>query len=71
MVPDQGGPDTFQSRIRLRRDLFYEGSLPGRPTATDGGLLLGRQLAARGNRAPLADRHTGRQSQHNCEVRNT
>ncbi|XP_077512641.1 monocarboxylate transporter 13-like [Amblyomma americanum] len=37
MVPDEGCPESFQSRIRLRRDLFYEGSLPEdqrQPTAT-------------------------------------
>ncbi|XP_075722136.1 monocarboxylate transporter 13-like [Rhipicephalus microplus] len=50
MVPDQGGPDTFQSRIRLRRDLFYEGSLPDdqrQPTAAffsaDSSLLEGTE----------------------------
>ncbi|XP_072142321.1 monocarboxylate transporter 13-like [Dermacentor andersoni] len=36
MVPDHGCSETFKSRIRLRRDLFYEGSLPDdqrQPTA--------------------------------------
>ncbi|KAH6938794.1 hypothetical protein HPB50_012853 [Hyalomma asiaticum] len=50
MVPDEGGPDTFQSRIRLRRDLFYEGSVPDdqrQPTAAffsaDSSLLEGTE----------------------------